>query len=461
MIIKDPEASEWRRHHKHEVEGQIKRFLDRAYRKSQSFKAAQSKYSGIAVFCSWQRKLPLEVLNEIKEGKASPYKLLDDYVTYLVIDAKTAPFTTKNYLSAVKRWLKFEEVEILDDKLKDIVDLPRQYAITSDRVPTPEELRDAVLVSKLRGKALITTLTSSGMRIGEALSLTVGDTDLQSVPPRIHLRAEVTKDRQERWCFISDEAAGFLREYLRGRISEKECFLFLGRHQGIDDKGATYETRQKGKPIGKFENRPISYWDADFLFTTALKNAGLTEKDRNGRDRIHIHCLRKYYFTRMLAILGRELTEALMGHKEYLDSAYRRYTVDELAKQYLKGMDAVTVLSTKPVSREEMDKQIELGNYKFYIANSSLGESPERILRRAENEKGRTLVLEEQLSLFKSEYGAIKQQEATLLEEGTTRVFEGSKAEQRRVSEEELDAFLSSGWSFLATLPSGRVLIQK
>jgi len=35
-----------------------------------------------------------------------------------------------------------------------------------------------------------------------------------------------------------------------------------------------------------------------------------------------------------------------MGHKEYLDQAYRRFTVEQLAEQYLKAMRHVTIMST-------------------------------------------------------------------------------------------------------------------
>jgi len=145
MLIKDRAAFEWRKEHKTKVEEEVQRFLDKVYRRSQSRKSVQAKYVGIAVFCGWQRKLPSQILNDIKTEDANPYRLLDDYVTYLVNDAKMAPHTTKNYLSAVKKWLRFEDVELLDEKMKDKVELPRQHAITDDRIPTLQELRDIVV----------------------------------------------------------------------------------------------------------------------------------------------------------------------------------------------------------------------------------------------------------------------------------------------------------------------------
>jgi len=100
----------------------------------------------------------------------------------------------------------------------------------------------------------------------------------------------------------------------------------------------------------------MSYWNADTIFTYALKRAGLYRKDEYGRDVLHIHCLRKFFFTRMAPILGREVTEALMGHKVYLDAAYRRFTVDELAEHYLRGMDAVTITKARAVRMEDIEE---------------------------------------------------------------------------------------------------------
>jgi len=434
VLVKDAEARGWRKEHKAEVERQIQPFLDKVYRRSRSQKSVQNKYVGVAVFCGWSRQLPEAVLQGVKTGETDPYRLLDDFVSYLV-KIEVSPNTTKNYVAAAKKWLRFSGVELSSDKLRDTLELPVQYSITSDRVPTVEELRDIIVVSKPRGKALVSMLASSGIRIGEALSLKVRDLDFTAHPARIRLKPEVTKSRQGRWCFISDEATAFLREYLgssqRNRLAGQdgkplaveESYVFLGRHQGLDDNGEPYKTRRKEESPGAIENKPISYWDADFIFTTALKNAGITEKDDHGRDRIHLHCLRKFFFTRMLAVLGRETTEALMGHREYLDAAYRRYTIEQLGEQYLKGMDAVTAMSSRSVSREEMSKQIQLGNYKFYIESSRLGDSPREILREAEAAKGSGLTLDEQLVLFHREYSSLKQHENALLEEGEKRLF--------------------------------------
>jgi integrase len=448
MLIKDREAYEWRRKHRRELEEELKPFLDKVYRRSQSVKSAESKYVALANFCSWCRKLPHEVIEEIKVGKANPYRLLDDFTGYL-ISIRVAPHSIKDYLSGVKKWLRFNEVEISNEKLREIIELPRQYAVTKDRIPTLEELRLIVYSCDIRGKALITLLASSGMRVGEALALRVKDLDFTKHPTRIYLRPEITKDRQERWCFISDEATELLKTYLNQRINQKESYIFQGRQQGVKADGTKYMR-------GKWVNKPMSYWNADTIFTNALKKAGLYEKDEYGRDVLHIHCLRKFFFTRMAPILGREITEALMGHKVYLDAAYRRFTIDELAEHYLRGMDAVTITKTKAIEREDIEEIATIKAAQMVLQLQGYDVDTEKlksaiIKKRIElgKEPGLNEILEE-IKKLEPRFEYIKNDENS-----------SSNDPKKIVSEADLERYLAEGWDVQTVLPSGKILIRK
>lgn len=63
-------------------------------------------------------------------------------------------------------------------------------------------------------RALIYTLLSSGMRIGEALSIKVGDVNLKEEPASIAIKAEYSKTRAGRVAYISDEAKEALEEII-------------------------------------------------------------------------------------------------------------------------------------------------------------------------------------------------------------------------------------------------------
>ena len=118
--------------------------------------------------------------------------------------------------------------------------MPRIYTLTQDRAPTSDELRRILTHTNARGKALITLLASSGMRIGEALSLRVKDLDFTKTPTTIRLRAEVTKARLAWYCFLSNEAATLLRDFLVERIDDA-AFV------------ASIESRQTTKLFAKFK----------------------------------------------------------------------------------------------------------------------------------------------------------------------------------------------------------------
>jgi integrase len=270
--------------------------------------------------------------------KRGVYKVLDEYVGWMVGTCKLAPHSLKNDLSVAKKWLRLQGFDISNDLLRGKVEMPRMFIRTVDRAPTPAELRSMILHTNARGKAMLSMLASSGMRIGELLSLRVKDIDFNRSPVTVFLRAEVTKDRQPRYCFLSDEAISFLRNFLGDRISDQEAYLF--------------PTTSRGRKH-ELGNKPMTYWNADKIFTKAVQNAGLEKKDDYGRDVLHIHTLRKFFFSQLVPALGREVVEALMGHKNFLDASYRRFTMDQMAEQYLKGMGEVTVMLKSPVVSQD------------------------------------------------------------------------------------------------------------
>jgi hypothetical protein len=75
------------------------------------------------------------------------------------------------------------------------------------------------------------------------------------------------------------------------------------------------------------------------------------DKSTNFR-KMHPHVLRKFFRTRLGSVIPVDVVEALMGHEGYLTEVYRRYTLEDLAKFYLKGESALLVFTeAEEVSR--------------------------------------------------------------------------------------------------------------
>ena len=88
----------------------------------------------------------------------------------------------------------------------------------------------------------------------------------------------------------------------------------------------------------------------------------------------------------MLRAVGREFAEAFLGHKLFLDSAYQRFTEEELAEAYLKGMKAVSFIEVK-VEPEQLQGEVqrlrsELEKYKAEVEESRKWQHQDGIMTR-------------------------------------------------------------------------------
>lgn len=287
---------------------------------------------------------PDDLVELVRAGKVDPYKSLDDFVQWM-LDNKQAPKTVASRFSTVKTFLVMEGVDLAASKLQRI-QRPQRYILSRDRAPTIEELRRILLhCSNLKGKVVVSMLASSGMRLRELTTLKIGDIDFSKHPTRIYLRPENTKQRMGRTCFISDEATQFLNDYLNGRNTPEQYVFYAMR---LNDQHAEISPLKHEAPMTIYRT-----------VMAAVRRAGLQKKERSGlRYELHPHCFRKFFFTQMIRAVGRELAEAFLGHKLFQDTSYLRLTEDDLAKEYLKGMSAVTILIPSPeISREEIEAE--------------------------------------------------------------------------------------------------------
>jgi len=218
-----------------------------------------------------------DLIKLIKENKLDVYDSLDRFVSYLLKQEK-APKTITSYVAGVRAFLSFSDITIADHKFKAKVAMPKQYEVSSDKIPTREELQKLFLHSSLKVRTLIACLCSTGLRIGELVKVKVGQITFDSKPARIMIMAKETKNRRTRTVFLTDEAISLLKEHLGDRIAERDSYVFGG------DKALTGGT-------------------AYDIITNACQKADLRFKlDRDSkRYAIHPHVFRKFFMTRLLS----------------------------------------------------------------------------------------------------------------------------------------------------------------
>ncbi len=192
--------------------------------------------------------------------------------------------------TAMKRTIRF--------KLPDA--LPRAIA--------PKDLRKLLcVIHNTRDRALIVLLLRTGIRIGEALGLTLHDIDLRD--RKVHL-FQGEKNSMGRVVYFSGDAFFALRRWLKRRDLGRQ-FLFYGRG-----------------------DRPLCYSAAANRFKKYLTRAKLTDKGYT------VHSLRHTYASELLnAGMRLECLQKLMGHQDIeMTGRYARLTDITRKEEYFRAM---------------------------------------------------------------------------------------------------------------------------
>jgi site-specific recombinase XerD len=135
------------------------------------------------------------------------------------------------------------------------------------RAMHPDDVKKLLsIIDHTRNRALVLLLLRTGIRIGEALSLTMNDIDLKE--RKVHLYQGEKNDRG-RVVYLSNDAVFSLKRWLTWRDPEK--FVF-----------------------SRNEEAPICYSTARSLFKKYLIEAGLGHKGYT------VHCLRHYSESRIM-----------------------------------------------------------------------------------------------------------------------------------------------------------------
>jgi len=89
----------------------------------------------------------------------------------------------------------------------------------------------------------------------------------------------------------------------------------------------------------------------------------LAKLNENGRHMIHFHAFRKYFRTVVGNVVGRDFTEALMGHHFYLDTYYN-LPEEKKREMYLQAEPFLTISDYVQIEKDlrnvkQKQKQIE------------------------------------------------------------------------------------------------------
>ena len=185
--------------------------------------------------------------------------------------------TIKLYFSFIKAYLRIAHgIKITTEDVKDYVRFPK--VVKERRLPiTPPTLKLLFGKCDPERRALYYVLISSGMRLGEGLSLKKENFHLDERPIRVSLRAVDTKTQESRDSYISSEAYERVKPIIDRKGNDEYLFH-------------SYST------IHRAVQNEVRY------FTRLREKLGLLQKYPDSRRYIYnIHAFRAYFHTKATA----------------------------------------------------------------------------------------------------------------------------------------------------------------
>ena len=180
---------------------------------------------------------------------------------------------------------------------------------TLPKAINPKDVKKLIsVIDKIRDRALILLLLRTGIRIGEALLLTLNDIDMRD--KKVFFPPPGGKNGVGRVVYLSHDAHFALKRWLVEGDKRKEAIFY-----GQDRLGMCYSSARS-------------------LFAKYLKKAHLDYKGYT------VHCLRHTFASELLnAGMRLEVLQQLMGHQDIeVTRRYARLTDRTREEEYFRAM---------------------------------------------------------------------------------------------------------------------------
>jgi integrase len=302
----------------------------------------------------------------------------------------------------------------------------------TSRILEPSEVALMVnMASLIRDKAAISMLAQSGQRVGVLAALKYRHVRVQLEQRLNPILIRIPDDLIDPWGHnvnktgvrydfaIGKECAMLLRLMLKERTADGEeltddSWLFKSYSRSEIKNGKRVVVRVRNNKVAEPLSKSALRWRVVHIATNAGIQAMWPGAPIRGRKvfrhEIHPHVFRRWWKFRMRkgGVNDSQLLEYMMGQRNVVlrhGGSYDQWDPDYIRKEYAKAEAMLTVLS--------YDEQTKISRGVDFFS--------------------RILPVE--------------------------RKIESNMSAQKAVSEWELDSHLAEGWQYIATLPSGRIVI--
>ncbi|MDR4490058.1 MAG: hypothetical protein R2685_04045 [Candidatus Nitrosocosmicus sp.] len=320
--------------------------------------------------------------------------------------------TVRNYLKSIKLFLEIADIQIAWKKISR--GLPRARNFSDDRIPTNDEIKSLLAYPDRRLRAIIYTMSSSGIRLGAWDYLKWGHVrpikkNGEIVAAKIIVYAG---EEDEYYSFISKQAYDTLVDWIHfreisGETIDENSWL-------MRDLWDTQDIQGKGKGLVSKPNK-LSSIGIKKLVNRAIWAQGLRKKLENGKKRHPfqaIHCYRKWYKTRCeMGGMKPINIEMLLSHSIGISNSYYKPTENELLEDYLRVCDSLLINKEEEKTLRELRINEQKTKEEVFLIKGKLQERDEEINLLKEREslnKDSITNLSDQISYLMDEVHKLK-----------------------------------------------------
>lgn len=246
--------------------------------------------------------------------------------------------TCQVYLGIIKEFLEVNGYELSKADAKKLKKVYQGGEEAPLDAPDHGMIRSYLEHADPRMKAIALLLSSTGMRIGELLSISESSIDFDR--RMITLKAQDTKTKTGRVVFFTRESEKALNHFLKVRTryineANAKAAKFGEDTQTVDD-GRIF---------------PYTPTSINRAWNRNLKHSGQFARNDRMRVLFHPHALRQFFSTQLRKnSCPDSVVEILLGHKPYL-STYIRFSPAELQEAYEKYSPALVIGTADDVRR--------------------------------------------------------------------------------------------------------------
>jgi site-specific recombinase XerD len=344
---------------------------------------------------------------------------LKDYKTFASSIRNLAPRSQVCYLNTIKVFFEDRGIDLPKreiKKIRNVNQIRQARSVIDSRTPNREELKIILTRADVKAKALVQFLSSTGMRIGEALSIRFNDLDWEN--RSVKIRREIAKGGYSRRTFFTKEAKDVLIQWI-----EKDRKIFLERRYNksvfvrdeLEAEGYTLKqvgdgwvVYEDGKRVSKEllierETRlfPFSYSNALLIWYHLLEKAGHPFNQKDGKYYMYnIHCLRRFWWSYFkVSEEFRDEKNYMFGHLSSLDNAYFNGEFDKLKNVYEAGMNSITLFSDADRVISELQPELNVQGReirKLLVKNELLEQEIDELLKLMYYATGEPPITDEQ-----------------------------------------------------------------